>query len=86
MTVSDPYQILLDQLKYPKSNRLRAIFEYLIPQGRAQITASLPGTAEEVAQKTGFEVDTVKQALEDLFFAGLVFPNALTTAHLMPLK
>ena len=75
MTTNDPYQILLEQLKYPNSNRLRAIFEYLMPGQQAHIAASLPGSVEDVAQKTGFDVETVKQSLDDLFFAGLVFPK-----------
>ena len=75
MTVNDPYQPMLDQLKYPKSDRLRAILTHLVTEEQAQIVAALPGTAEEAAQKTGFDVDMVRQALDDLFYAGVLFPK-----------
>jgi NAD-dependent dihydropyrimidine dehydrogenase PreA subunit len=75
MTVNDPYQTLMDQLKYPKSDRLRALLKHLMTEDQAQVAAALPGTAAEVAQKTGFAVETVKQILDKLFFAGIIFPK-----------
>jgi len=75
MEQTDPYQILMDSLKYPTSNRLRAILEELLTPEQAQIAASLPGTADDVAQKTGLDVGMIEEELEGLFIAGVVFPR-----------
>jgi NAD-dependent dihydropyrimidine dehydrogenase PreA subunit len=75
MTASDSYQSLMNSLKYPVSNRLRAILEDLLTPAQAQIVAALPGTADEAAQKTGFDLEMVRKELDDLFYAGVVFPK-----------
>ncbi len=36
---------------------------------------ALPGTPGEVAEKTGFNVEHVRQVLDDLFYKGVVFPR-----------
>jgi len=75
MMADDPYQTLMSNLRYPESSRLRAILENLLTSEQARIAAALPGTAAEVAQKTGIDPDTVEKALDDLFYAGVVFPK-----------
>jgi NAD-dependent dihydropyrimidine dehydrogenase PreA subunit len=75
MTASDSYQILMNNLKYPTSHRLRAILEDLITPDQAKMVAALPGTVDEVAQKTGLDAKIVKKDLDDLFYAGVVFPK-----------
>jgi NAD-dependent dihydropyrimidine dehydrogenase PreA subunit len=75
MMADDSYQILMSNLKYPESQRLRAILENLMTPTQAQIVAALPGTAEDVAKVTGLEVPLIKKDLDDLFFAGVVFPK-----------
>ncbi|MBU4317042.1 MAG: 4Fe-4S binding protein [Proteobacteria bacterium] len=75
MSTHDPYKVLMSNLKYPDSNRLRAILENLLTPDQAQIVAALPGTIDEAAQKTGFDSGRVKKELDTLFFAGVVFPK-----------
>lgn len=75
MMAEDSYQILMNNLKYPNSKRLRAILEHLLTPEQAQMVASLPGSAEEVAQKTGFDVEKIKKELDKLFYAGVIFPK-----------
>jgi NAD-dependent dihydropyrimidine dehydrogenase PreA subunit len=75
MTANDPYEVLMSNLKYPESNRLRALLENLLTPDQAQIAAALPGTAEEVAQNTGLNVEMVKKELDKLFYAGVIFPK-----------
>ncbi len=75
MTTNDPYQILMNQLQYPESRRLRAILEYLLTPKQATIAAALPGTPAEVSGKTGLDLDQVHRGLEHLFYAGVVFPK-----------
>lgn len=75
MEANDAYQILLNNLNFPNSTRLRTVLEEMLTPEQAQISAALPGTAEEVAEKTGFEVEKIKDELETLFIAGAVFPR-----------
>ena len=75
MTADDSYQILMNSLKYPDSNRLRALLEYMLTPEQAQMAAALPGTPAEVAQKTGFDPEKVKKDLDALFYAGVIFPK-----------
>ena len=75
MTAQDPYKNLMSSLNYPDSDRLRAVLENLMTQDQAQIVAALPGTIEEAAQKTGFDLEMVKKELDALFYAGVVFPK-----------
>ncbi len=75
MEANDSYEILIKTLNYPPSDRLRAILEELLTPQQALIAASLPGTAEEVAEKTGLDAAMIGEVLEDLFIAGAVFPK-----------
>jgi ferredoxin len=75
MTANDAYEILTNNLGFPGSARLRTIFEEMLTPDQAQISAALPGTAEDVAKKTGFEVEMIKEELETLFIAGAIFPR-----------
>ena len=75
MNTQDSFKILMANLNYPESNRLRAILENLLTPDQAQMVATLPGTIDEVAQKTGFDSETVKKDLDALFYAGVVFPK-----------
>ena len=75
MEVNESYQVLMSILSYPTSDRLRAILENLLTDEQALIAASLPGTAEEAAQKTGLDPEMVSKELENLFRGGVVFPR-----------
>jgi Pyruvate/2-oxoacid:ferredoxin oxidoreductase delta subunit len=75
LTTEDPYNVLMAGLKYPDSHRLKAVLEKLLTPEQARIAAALPGTPEDVAQKTGIDAKTVNKALDDLFYAGVVFPK-----------
>ena len=75
MNADQSYKFLMKALGYPDSDRFRAILENMLTPVQAQIAASLPGTAEEVAEKTGFDVDDIKQDLEYMFVRGAVFPR-----------
>ena len=73
MNTNDPYAKLMEHLEYPDSNRMRAILEYMMTLDQATMVAALPGTPQDVAQKTGFDADKVKEELDALFFKGVVF-------------
>jgi len=65
----------MERLAFPGSTRLRPIIEYLMTPDQAQMALVLPGTAEEVAERTGFDLKRVKDSLDELFFKGVVFPR-----------
>lgn len=75
MSTGDSYAVLMERLQYPGSLRLRRILECLMTPEQAHLAAELPGTLEEVAQRTGVPVARVRQQLDDLYFRGIVFPR-----------
>ena len=75
METNEAYQTVMENLKYPESDRFRALLEKMLTPEQAQIAAALPGTAEEIAEKTGFDLEQVTKGLDELFFAGVVFPK-----------
>lgn len=75
MSGSDSYAVLAERLSFPGSQRLRAILEHLLTPDVAKMVEALPGTATEVAEKTGFDADRVHTELDKLFFKGVVFPR-----------
>ncbi len=75
MTESEAYGILMDNLGFPDSTRLRTVLEEMLTPEQARISAALPGTADEAAAKTGFDSEMVEKELETLFIAGAVFPR-----------
>jgi ferredoxin len=75
MSADDAYAVLMERLEFPGSNRLRPILEELMTPDQARMVVELPGTPEEVAEKTGIATNRVRDALDDLFFKGVVFPR-----------
>lgn len=62
-------------LGFSGSRRLRAILEYLMTPDEAEMVAALPGTPQEVADKTGVDIKRVQDTLDSLFYKGVVFPR-----------
>ena len=75
MTTADVYGQLLEILGLEEPTRMRRILEHLMTPDEAKMALALPGTPEEVAEKTGFDVNRVKASLEALFFNGAVIPR-----------
>ena len=75
MSANDAYATLIERLGHPGSTRLRAILECLMTPEQAQMAEALPGTPDEVAQRTGFAIDKVRAELDVLFFKGVTFPR-----------
>ncbi|MCX8172025.1 MAG: (Fe-S)-binding protein, partial [Archaeoglobaceae archaeon] len=69
------YEILMQNLGFPNSQRLRKILEYLMDEEGARVASALPGSIEEISKKVGMEREKVKEILEDLFSKGVVFPK-----------
>jgi NAD-dependent dihydropyrimidine dehydrogenase PreA subunit len=71
----DDYAILMERLDFPSSTRLRPILEHIMTPEQAQMIVALPGTIEDVAEKTGIDAGKVREALDDMFFKGVIFPR-----------
>ena len=67
MGTSDAFGAVMAALDFPESKRLRIILEYLMTPEQAAVAAAMPGTAPEVAEKTGIAEETARGVLEDLF-------------------
>lgn len=75
MSADTAYSNLAEQLGYGGSNRFKAVLEDLMTPDQAQMVAALPGTAKDVAQKTGFDEAEIQKELDGLFFKGVLFPK-----------
>ena len=75
MDANESYKVLMTNLKFPDSTRLRSILELMLTPEQARICAALPGTAADVAKKTDYDAEKIKDELETLFIAGAVFPR-----------
>ena len=75
LSTHDDYTTLAGQLGFADSKRFRAVLENLMTPDQARIAAALPGTAADVADKTGFDEALIKKELEELFFKGVLFPR-----------
>lgn len=72
---TDAYDVLAGHLGFPGSARLRLILENLMTPDEAKMVEALPGTPQEVAEKTGFDTGRVVEVLDKMFFLGVVFPK-----------
>ncbi|MHA1606242.1 MAG: 4Fe-4S dicluster-binding protein [Candidatus Freyarchaeota archaeon] len=71
----DPYSKLMEHLGFPGSELLRKILVFLMNEEEAEVAAALPGSVEEVAERTGKPAERVKEILDGLFFKGVAFPK-----------
>lgn len=75
MPTGDVYSQLMDILGLSEPSRMRTILEHLMTPDEAKMALALPGTPAEVAEKTGFDLNRVKESLEALFFKGAIIPR-----------
>jgi len=75
MTVSDVYDVILECFGLLGSVGMRRILQELMTPDQARMVLELPGSPQDVAEKTGIEPERVKESLEELFFKGVVFPR-----------
>ncbi|MHB1125470.1 MAG: 4Fe-4S binding protein [Bacillota bacterium] len=71
--MSNAYESLVAKLDFPGSQRLITVMEYIMTPEEAVIADLLPGSPEEVAQKSDISPEKAKAILDDLFFRGIVF-------------
>ncbi|HEY49455.1 MAG TPA: 4Fe-4S binding protein [Dehalococcoidia bacterium] len=72
---SDAYKFLAEKHKFGDSETYLRVLRFLMTPQQAEMVAQLPGSFEEVAQRTGLEVDRVKKDLGLLHRKGVVIPT-----------
>lgn len=71
--MKDAYTLLADKLGHGGSERFKKILRRLMDEDGAQIAASLPCPAPELAQKLNKREEDITTKLEELFGRGVVF-------------
>lgn len=71
--MADAYVALAGKLGYPHSERLRKLLGRLMDEQEAELVASLPCPAAELAQKLNKKEEKVNEMLEKLFEKGVIF-------------
>jgi NAD-dependent dihydropyrimidine dehydrogenase PreA subunit len=67
------YEKLVMQIGAPPSERLRKIWEMLCSEEEAGLLLEMPGTLEDLVEKSGKTPEELKPVLEELFMRGVVF-------------
>ena len=75
MSADDVYDAIMERLGYPGSARLRPMLEELMTPDQARMAVELPATPQEVAERTGIDLNRVTDNLDALFFKGVIFPR-----------
>jgi len=69
---ADSLRTIVSRLGYPASDTLRSLWDTMVNEREAAWIASLPGTAADVARRTGDATQDVVRGLQDLYQRGLV--------------
>ncbi|MHB1420080.1 MAG: 4Fe-4S binding protein [Bacillota bacterium] len=67
------HERLVEKLELAGSKRALAIVEHILNDEEATIADNLPGSPEEVAEKTGMAVERVRDVIDELFRKGFAF-------------
>jgi len=68
-----PYKQFAEKMMHKDSVYIPRILKAMINDAQAELLVSLPGTVEQMAQKTGRSADEVEADLADMFRKGLTF-------------
>jgi NAD-dependent dihydropyrimidine dehydrogenase PreA subunit len=73
MAETNPYQVFAEKMFHKDSKWIPEILKSMINDQEAALLVGLPGSAEQMAEKSGRPVKDVAADLEDLFHKGLAF-------------
>ena len=73
MSAGTPYQLFAEKMMHQDSKWIPEILKSMISDEQAELLLSLPGTAEDMAQKTGRSKEEIENDLRDMFRKGLTF-------------
>jgi len=77
MTEKTPYEVMAESIGFGQSKMVPELLAMIIDDVEARIllAASPPGTAEELADKTGLTVAETSERLQRLFVKGLIYKS-----------
>jgi Pyruvate/2-oxoacid:ferredoxin oxidoreductase delta subunit len=70
---TSPYQKFAEMMLHKDSRWIPAILKSMITDEQAELLMSLPGTAEDMAGRTGRSTEAIEKDLQDMFRKGLTF-------------
>lgn len=73
MSEVTPYQQFAETMMHKESKWIPEILKSMISDEQAELLMRLPGTAEDMAQKTGRNKQEIEDDLQDMFRKGLTF-------------
>ncbi len=76
MSGIDVYAKLALRMKYPKSERMKLIFEKMVNMEEAEILLELPSPSDEIAEKLNLDKETVDAMIRILYQKGLAIPTS----------
>ena len=72
-----PYQKFAEMMLHNDSNYIPKILKNMINDQQVQLLVSLPGAADQMAEKLNRPVTEIEQDLQDMFRKGLVFKKVI---------
>ncbi|MEW5946028.1 MAG: 4Fe-4S binding protein [bacterium] len=75
MNKPDPYAELAAKIQFGHSERIRKLWEMLCDEDEARLLLAMPGTAEELAAKTGRPAAEAAGMIDVLFKKGVAFES-----------
>lgn len=78
----DVFAKLTLRMKYPKSERLRAVLEKMVTLEEAEILLELPTPSEEIATKLNLDKETVDKKIRELYLKGVAIHTS--EGYLLP--
>ncbi len=73
MAEETPYQKLAAKIGAPTSQRIQRLWQMLCNEQEAQVLLAMPGTVEDLSEKTGIPADQLQPMLDQLFRKGVAF-------------
>jgi len=74
----DAYTFLAEKHGFGNSQSYLKVLRFLMTPQQAEMVTYLPGSPEEVAQKTGVELAIVKKNLDELYRKGVIVLKRIT--------
>jgi Pyruvate/2-oxoacid:ferredoxin oxidoreductase delta subunit len=75
MAAQSPYRELAARIGLPDSEKIPELFRMIVDQEEVDLLLAMPGTVEEIAERTGIVPSAVEAMLEILYHKGLVFSS-----------
>ncbi|GAB4350932.1 MAG: 4Fe-4S binding protein [Candidatus Abyssubacteria bacterium] len=83
MNETSVYQELAERMFMGHSDIVKRLFQMIADEQEAALMLAMPGTPEELAEKTGRPLNDIKKSLDTLFHKGLAFVSGSSGKYRM---